>query len=147
MPSNFRYQTHISPAVIYLLFNCALRAGYSDPSLIIFSCQHYLFAHIFIFSYLLLLYVKNFRVHVLRSRLIYQPHRSMEKDKIYLAGCSNNDRDYDLDCLFVVYTLKVRSILATPLESHKLHILIIVVPKVIICYFQLLPFCITYLLI
>jgi hypothetical protein len=115
-------------------FNCALHLHihvfcYFDKHMcqLLRSWSNYiqlstLSACAYFYIYLLLLYVKNFRVHVLKSRLIYQPHRSREYDKMYRSGC------------WIVYLLFTHS--TTPLESHKLHILTIVVSKVIICYFN-----------
>ena len=40
------------------------------------------------------------------------PATSKQDSKYTRFGCSNKDMDCELDCLFAIYTLKVRSVLA-----------------------------------
>ena len=68
-----------------------------------YSAANIISLHIF-------LYDKNFR-HVSSSPDTSTSHIEAGL-KIYLIECSNKDRDCKLDCLFAIYTLKVRSVLA-----------------------------------
>jgi hypothetical protein len=47
-----------------------------------------------------LIYNYKFRIHVLKSRLIYQRHQRTQRVKVYLAGCSIKDRECEFFFLF-----------------------------------------------